>query len=136
VNELWKQQFASGSRQLENIPPTKSALLQKANRTAFQAGHIWSQALLADPMIPSLENWGWFKEGSQWLPVWTTLPEASKACRALIKCGCKKSCKGNCKCKNQICHALSCVSALDSVLRKQCEYVDKHLCLESIRRHS
>lgn len=99
VNDARKQLFASGSRQLQNIPPTKAALVQKIKRATFQAGHIWEKALVADPMVPSPSNWGWYKQDGQRLPGWTTLPEASKACQELIKCGCKKRCKRNCNCR-------------------------------------
>ena len=33
-----------------------------------------------------------------WHPFWTVLSEASKGCRELIKCKCRKRCAGNCKC--------------------------------------
>ena len=33
-----------------------------------------------------------------WKPVWSTLPEASKACSELLKCSCKKGCTGRCRC--------------------------------------
>ena len=28
-----------------------------------------------------------------WIPTWSTLPEASKACNELIKCGCRSGCR-------------------------------------------
>ena len=31
-----------------------------------------------------------------WLPHWTTLNDASKACSLLLHCGCARSCTGNC----------------------------------------
>lgn len=31
------------------------------------------------------------REGYTWDPLWTTIPEASKACQELIRCGCKGS---------------------------------------------
>ena len=29
---------------------------------------------------------------------WTELEDVSHACRIILKCGCKKACRGNCKC--------------------------------------
>ena len=37
-----------------------------------------------------------------WEAQWTTLPEAAQACMELIKCSCKKSCTGRCKCKKKL----------------------------------
>ena len=50
--------------------------------------------------LPSPNDWGWNKkvEGG-WEARWTTLPEASEACRELIHCKCKKGCRGRCKCQ-------------------------------------
>jgi hypothetical protein len=100
VNEARKQLFAYGGRQLDNIPPTRAALLQHVKRAAYQAGHIWGKAHIADPSLPSPSEWGWEKttEDGQWTPTWTTLPEASKSCRELVKCNCKKQCLGRCTC--------------------------------------
>ena len=30
--------------------------------------------------------------------MWTLLPEAAVSCSELLRCGCKKGCKGLCKC--------------------------------------
>ncbi len=48
VNEARKQLFTKKSRTLENIPPTKAALVQNIRRTYFQA-IIWNQSLLTSP---------------------------------------------------------------------------------------
>ena len=84
---------------MENIPPTLNALEQHVKRAVYQAEHIWGQALIGNPQVPSPDSWGWEKvtDDSLWTPCWTTLPEASKACEELIKCGCKKSCTNGCK---------------------------------------
>ena len=90
--------FTSG-RSLMSIPPTCDAHTQHVRRAAFQAGHIWAQALEETPIIPDCTNWGWLQNSSgSWVPRWTTLPEASKACYELIRCKCKTSCTGRCKC--------------------------------------
>jgi len=40
VNEARKQLFSQGSRTIENIPPTKAALLQHIKRAVYQAGYV------------------------------------------------------------------------------------------------
>ena len=98
VNEARKQLFAHGNWKVENIPPTKEALHQHVKSAVFQAGYIWGQSQIANPEIPSPSDWGWVKShDSGWCPFWTVMPEASKGCRELIKCMCKKQCSGNYK---------------------------------------
>ena len=48
--------------------------------------------LSSNPRLPNPSDWGWTKQYSE--SFWTTLPEASK----MIHCGCKKGCRGQCKC--------------------------------------
>ena len=98
VNEARQVLFSKGNRQLENIPPTHDALIEHVKRATYQAGHVWAQALNPEPQLPSPGAWGWKRDGQCWIPRWTTLPEASDACRKLLKCGCQKSCSGRCKC--------------------------------------
>jgi len=40
---------------------------------------------------PSPHDWGWIldEEANSWVPVWNTLPVASKACSELVECGCE-----------------------------------------------
>ena len=45
VNEARKHLISYCTRKLENIPPSSTAHLQHVKRAAFQAGHIWGQAL-------------------------------------------------------------------------------------------
>ena len=61
VNAAGKQLFSYGNRKLENIPPSRAALLQHAKHASFQAGHVWGQAMIADPSLPSPSEWGWQK---------------------------------------------------------------------------
>lgn len=96
VDEARKQLFTRKSRRFDSIPPTRDALLQHVKRTAYQAGHIWGQAHIASPLVPSPRHWGWITDSGEWRPLWTTLPEISKSCQELVKCGCKKGCRGGC----------------------------------------
>ena len=109
VNEVRRELFCQKSRTMDHIPPTQDALLQHMKRVAYQSG-IWATSELAQQPTPSPEGWGWtLDEKTQvWLPVWSTLPMASKACNELIKCACKSGCGARCSCKksNWICTEL------------------------------
>ena len=102
VNKARKVLFTQKGRSIENIPPTSDALQLHTKRVAYQAGHCWGQCDIPCPVIPSPSEWGWtMSEEQLWKPLWMTLPEASKACRELLRCGCRmeKGCKGHCKCR-------------------------------------
>ena len=63
------------------------------------AGHIWGQSQIPNPDSPSPAEWGGQKILMvAWHPFWTVLSEASKGCRELMKCKCRKRCAGKCKC--------------------------------------
>ena len=70
VNEARELLFSQGKRSIENLPPTKNALVQHALRSAYQAGIIWGQSLNPLPDLPSPSLFGWEKEteGSGWNP--------------------------------------------------------------------
>ena len=100
VNSARQMLFTHKGREIENIPPTKDSLTQHLLRVGYEAGHVWGQALIKAPVLPSPADFGWVWEASsgQWIIKWMTLPPAGQACRAVIKCGCTKGCKGQCKC--------------------------------------
>ena len=85
---------------VENIPPTSAALRQNVLRVVLQATkwyrYFEKQRIELDP-----SNWGWEKVNNKYLPFWSELAEASLACHELIKCSCKKSCRGRRKCFQQ-----------------------------------
>ena len=97
VNVARRSLVARG-RTIDRIPPTKDALILHTRRAAYQAGHIWGNAIIPSPEIPQVTEWGWKLDNSRLLPVWTLLPEAAKACRHFIKCKCKEICKNRCSC--------------------------------------
>ena len=100
--------FARKGRDVNHIPPTKGVLLQHARRAAFQAGHCWSQAIEPQIELPRPAGWGWVgTDGGKWDVMWSNLPEASKVCRELLRCGCTKVCRANCKCMKA---ALTCTA--------------------------
>ena len=99
VNEARIHLFAQKGRDINNIPPTQGALLQHVKRAVYQAGYCWSQALVPQPELPQPEGWGWTaNEEGKWEVIWSNLPDASKVSKELLKCGCNKGCRGNCKC--------------------------------------
>ena len=100
VNKARQQLFTKKGRTIDGLPPTKAALIEHAKRAAYQAGHVWGQMLVTDPDLPSPGDWGWKKnETGGWDVQWTLLPEATHACRELLRCGCKKGCRKQCKCR-------------------------------------
>lgn len=104
--EARKQLFTQKSRAIENIPPTKAALLEHLKRACYQA-FTWYEGLVKAPNLPDPSQWGWIKDAAEWQPLWTTLPEAATSCSELIKCSCKKGCSGRCKCSKA---ALKCTA--------------------------
>ena len=109
INTARKKLFAKKGRPLESIPPTHHALVQHVRRAVYQGAVCWGQALSAQPDLPCPSEWGWKKTADgQIKPSWTTLPEASKICNELIRCGCTKLCTtARCTCKKS---ALQCTS--------------------------
>ena len=99
VNDARKQLFTQNCRTIDALPPTRAALIQHAKRAAYQAGYCWGQMMIPAPELPSPSEWGWVQRDSGcWDIYWTTLPEATLACRQLLRCSCKKGCRGQCKC--------------------------------------
>ena len=98
MNQARKQLFSKKGRAIDGVPPTQAALIQHTKRAAFQAGHCWAQMMTPAPELPSPSEWGWNKKPSGgWSVTWSSLPEASEACRELLRCDCKHGCKGRCK---------------------------------------
>ena len=100
VNEARRELFTQSSRTVENLPQTQGALEEHLKRAIYQAGYVWSQALDPSPKLPSPENWGWQSTETGWKPFWTKLRPAADICNELIRCGCKKGCTYQCKCKS------------------------------------
>ena len=99
VNDARKQLFTQNCRTIDALPPTRAALIQHAKRAAYQAGYCWGQMMIPAPELPSPSEWWWVqRDGGCWDIYWTTLPEATVDCRQLLRCSCKKGCRGQCKC--------------------------------------
>lgn len=98
VNDARRKLFPL-KNSVQQIPPTRAALVEHVKRAVYQGGHIWEKTLLPDPVLPSPTEWGWVKTEGMFEPLWTTLLQASKSCRELISCGCKSGCRKLCRCK-------------------------------------
>ena len=99
VNAARKQLFSYKNRKLE----IKYFSFESSSISACETCIIPSRLYLGigsdsyNPSLPSPGDWSWKTNADEkWSPLWTTLPEASKQCRELIKCNCKK---GHCKCR-------------------------------------
>ena len=80
VNMVRFELFARKGRDVNNIPPTKGALLQRARRAAYQAGHCWSQAIEPQIELPRPAGWGWVgTDGGKWDGVWSNLPTGKQS---------------------------------------------------------
>ena len=95
VNDARKQLYTQKCRAIDALPPTQEAIRQHMRRTAYQAGYCWGQMMVA-------AAWVWTKRDTGCDVCWTTLPEATEACRQLRRCGCKKGCRGQCKCRKAV----------------------------------
>ena len=96
MDEAQKKLFSQKVRPMDDLPPTRAALVEHAKRTANQAGHVWTQMSVAVPKLPSPRKWGWLETNSGWWEVkWTALPDVSHAGleQLLLRCGRKKGCR-------------------------------------------
>jgi len=75
-----RRDLYDGVKQLSMIPATKESLRQHSKRTAYQAGHSWSQAHLMEPSPTDVTKWGWQRKGHSLEPVWTTFPDVWEKC--------------------------------------------------------
>ena len=107
VNEARKILFTQKGRSHELIPPTRAALVQHVKRAVYQGGYCWGQVTTPMAVLPSPSEWGWLQTADGWKPFWSTLSDVSTMCNALICCGCKKGCRGNCSCRKA---ALQCTA--------------------------
>ena len=59
------------------------------------------QATIKAPQLSSPADFGWTWEvaNGQWNTKWMIFPPAGVECLAVIKCGCTKGCRSQCKCK-------------------------------------
>ena len=58
VNDARMEIFCQKNQSMENLPPTKDALLQHTRRSIYQTG-IWAMSFLSAPLIPAAQEFGW-----------------------------------------------------------------------------
>lgn len=119
VNECRRILFTKRNRSIENIPPTADALKLHVKRAILQT-MIWKQCLQREMEIPPFTSFGWKRSSScGYEPLWTTIPEVTKACSELMCCHCKTMCVRNCRCEsnNRLCTSL--LIAMDNALNKR-----------------
>ena len=56
VNMARKHIFTTKGRSMDNLPPTRAALLQHTKRAVYQGGYVWGQALVRCPINPLSRN--------------------------------------------------------------------------------
>ena len=118
--ERWgRVPFAQGNKSIEIIPPTQAALAQHIKRAAYQAGHVWGQALEPMQELPSPAEWGWQQSPEGWSPKWTKLAEASKAWSELVSCGYKRVAVDYVNVLKQTSLALQCVLEQEVVTKNR-----------------
>ena len=100
LNDARLKLFQSGTKTLENLPPTSSAYFQHVKRAILQASSFWKHSRTPQQVIPNyaLYSWKYDERVKQWVPHWTDLSDTRTACAFFVKWGCKKACHGNCKC--------------------------------------
>ena len=104
LSSLRWELFQSRNLEGELLPPTVGTLFPHIQRTNFICMRDKSYTS-PRPILPSLENNGWNlrEDGSGYEPVRCIRPPAPYAVLELVKCGCRKSCSGNCSClKNNL----------------------------------
>ena len=50
--------FTQKNRPYDKIPPNRAALFEHVLRAAYQAGYLWSQALVPHARLPHPNEWG------------------------------------------------------------------------------
>ena len=98
IIEACQQLFSQEEKSIESIPPTKALHTQHNRRAAYQGGHCWGHAIVPVMNLLCSSRWGWIKTDSGWKPLWTTLPDVSSSCDALLTCPCKKGCRSKFSC--------------------------------------
>lgn len=90
--------FTAKANYIDCITPTLCKQLWFNTVITYQAGHVWN-------------HWFQLQElplYTKWHPLWTKLPNTTRVCHKLIKCGCKQDCRGCCK-SNTCMYSNACV---------------------------
>ena len=65
VDSARKHIFSIKARSMDAIPPTAATLVQHTKRAVYQGGHVWGQAHVRNPELPSPETCGWRKSATK-----------------------------------------------------------------------
>ena len=98
VNDARLDLFVRKQRPYNGIPPSRAALVEHIKRPVLLAGHTWVSRYVSLQLLPSPSRWGLEKASGVWVQHWTSLAPIAASCQELLKCGCRISCSGNCKC--------------------------------------
>ena len=104
VNDLRWFLYSNRAAEGESLPPTTGSLTLHIQRAHYIA-MIWRKTGESHPCLPSPVNFGWEFDMSthHYAPVRCLNPPAPTSVMNLVKCGCKRGCKGKCSCqKNNI----------------------------------
>ncbi|CAH3043013.1 unnamed protein product [Porites lobata] len=117
--------FRRKQAESERLPPTQAALREAIKRAHYQA-MIWANDKVANPDLPSPENYGWKKDKDKWIPVMTRLQPAPDAVLYLVKCGCgKDKCRNNrCSCRRASLTCTGLCSCSNDETGEECDNVD------------
>ena len=112
VNDVGRQLFTHGTRTLNHIPPHRKRCFN------MQSELYTRQVTSGDKQGSDTKMSRMLQRGvgrktvntKLWVPFWTVLDDASKACALLHHCGCGKACRGNCICARAGINSLFCVN--------------------------
>ena len=101
----------------EKLPQTQDALVQHLKRCKHQL-KVWSNATVASPILPSLEESGWELASDGTLaPILMTIEAVPAVCVELLTCGCKSKRCNTTRCtrnkRNMRCSPLGCLCMSD-----------------------
>ena len=93
--------FKRKQAESDKLPSTSGALLEALHRSHYQL-LVWNQDNVANPRLPSPEDYGRTFGNKQWEPIMTKELPAPHAVLHLVQCGCTKSgCSTRrCACRN------------------------------------
>ena len=60
--------FTQQVKEIENIPPTQDALAQHVLRVGYETDHVWGQATIKAPQLPSVRSVYTGNPISRWIP--------------------------------------------------------------------
>ena len=76
----------------------------KRSEASFKRAQSVNKNCLTTSPLQGCSHWltRFHLSSQKWILLWTTFPKVADSSRILVKCGCKKGCKGNCKCRKAV----------------------------------